>query len=165
MPHATMGVLVLLIPLSHWLSRAVRLSPPTRSSVLHSRMAIALYGTSSALFPSPPDSDHGGPLLSGTVAGLWSKSQFPLTRLWQIRLVGGCSSDSELSDYLHRKQQSRKQLTSYSSWCFHTCLFCVSDRRTSSRRKRRVFYTVVLSSCIGSRVEIGHVRILTSHAT
>ena len=76
------------------------------------------------------------------------------------------SSESEVSEYMHRM---RKQLTSYSSWCFHTCLFDVSDRRTSSRSKTLclllVFYTVVPYSWTGSRVAIGHVRILRGHAT
>jgi hypothetical protein len=59
-----------------------------------------------------------------------------------------------------------KRLTSYSAWCFHTCLFDVSDRRTSLCVSQTYSPMCTPSSCAASpwpRVritcEIAHVRV------
>lgn len=65
-------------------------------------------------------------------------------RFHLLRLAGSTSSSKQMDwisgstgteepDYTYRCEDPRKRitLTSYSAWCFHMCLFDVSDRRTS----------------------------------
>ena len=50
----------------------------------------------------------------------------------QMDWISGSTGTDE-PDYTYRCDDPRKSitLTSYSAWCFHMCLFDVSDRRTS----------------------------------